>query len=127
MNRIPIHLLWLIVTGLFLPLPDLRAENWQVVWKDDMQTLRVDRDSIQVNGAEVEYWYADEVDAIVDWMEHRFHAVSDCAHHQLRLIEVFDPATGQTNPVKESGWKDMPYRSDDPVAVMHYEICRDYV
>ncbi len=107
-------------------LPRGWAENWQVVWKDDTQTLKVDRDSIRANGSQVEYWYSDEVDAIVDIMEHRFHAVSDCTYHQLRLIEVYDPVAGQTNPVKDSEWKEKPYNSDDPVTVMHYEVCRDY-
>jgi len=59
-------------------------------------------------------------------MEHRFHAASDCADHRLRLMEVFDPATGQTSPVKDPGWKEKPYNPDDPVTVMHYEVCRDY-
>ena len=109
-----------------MPLPPLWAEDWQVMWKDDMQELRLNKDSVRVNGGEVEYWYSDTVDAIVDWMEHRFRVVSDCTNHKLRVIEVFDPATGQTNPAKESEWKDMPYQPDDPVTVMHYEVCRDY-
>ena len=122
----PTKLLSLLFAALVVFLPRVWAEDWQVVWKDDMQTLKVDRDSVRVSGTEIEYWYSDEVDAIVDIMEHRFHAVSDCNHNQLRLIEVYDPETDQTNPVKESVWKGMPYNPDDPVAVMHYEVCRDY-
>ena len=102
------------------------AEDWEVVWKDDMQTLKVDRDSIRVNGTEVEYWYSDEVDALVDIMEHRFYAISDCAANQMRLTQVYDPESGQTTPVKDSEWKEKPYNSKDPVTVMHYEVCRDY-
>ena len=120
------QLLLLAIAGCFTVLPEVRAEDWQVVWKDDMQKIQVDRDSIQVNGAQVEYWYSDTVDAIVDQMEHRFHAVSDCANQKFRLIEVYEPPSGQTHAVKESGWKDMPYNPNDPVTVMHYEVCRDF-
>ena len=107
-------------------LPKGWAEDWKVVWKDDMQTLKVDRDSVRVSGSQVEYWYSDEVDAIVDWSEFRYHAISDCVNHQMKLTEVHDPASGQTNPVKDSEWKDKSYNPDDPVTVMHYEVCRDY-
>ena len=62
----------------------------------------------------------------MDIMEHRFYAISDCVSNQMRLVQVYDPATGQTNPVKESEWRDMPYNPEDPVTVMHYEVCRDY-
>ena len=119
-------LLFPLFGGLLVFLPPVRAEDWQVVWKDDMQTLKIDRDSIRVNGTQVEYWYSDEVDAIVDWMEYRYYAVSDCASHQMKLIQVYDPASGQTKPVKDSGWKDRSYNPDDPMTVMHYEVCRDY-
>lgn len=107
-------------------LPEARAEDWRTVWKDDMQELRVDRDSVQVNGTQVEYWYSDTVDAIVDLMEHRYYVVSDCASNQMKHSQVYDPLSGQTNPVQDSEWKDRSYNPDDPVAVMHYEICRDY-
>lgn len=115
-----------VLTGLLVVFTEARAEDWRTVWKDDMQELRVDRGSVRVNGSEIEYWYSDTVDAIVDWMEHRYYAVSDCANHQMRLVEVYDRASGETHPVQESGWKDMPYHPDDPVTVMHYEVCRDY-
>ncbi len=118
--------LFLLITCLIVFLPEGRAEDWKVAWKDDMQELRVDRDSVQKNGSQVEYWYSDTVDAIVDIMEHRYHAVSDCANHQMKLIEVYDPASGQTNPVKNSEWQAKPYNPDDPVTVMHDEVCRDY-
>ena len=114
------------LAGLLVFSTQARAEDWKVVWKDDMQELRVDRDSIQVSGAQVEYWYSDTVDALVDIMEHRFYAVSDCGNNQMRLVQVYEPASGQTNPVKESEWKTLPYNPDDPVTVMHYEVCRDY-
>jgi len=120
------QLLLLPLVGLFVFLSQARAENWKVVWKDDMQELRVDRDSVQVNGPQVEYWYSDTVDALVDIMEHRFYAVSDCAANQMRLTQVYDPETGQTNPVQNSEWKEMPYNPDDPVTVMHYDVCLDY-
>ncbi len=110
----------------FVFLPRGWAEDWQVVWKDDMQTLKVDRESVRVNGSQVEYWYSDTVDAIVDSSEFRYHPFSDCASHQMRLTEVYDPASGQTNPVKDSGWKEKPYDSHDSVTVMQDEICRDY-
>lgn len=118
--------LFLCFAGFFMFLHPGWAEDWKVVWKDDMQTLKVDRDSVQVNSSQVEYWYSDEIDALVDWMEHRFHAVSDCAANQMRLIQIYDPASGETNPVKDSEWQEKPYNPDDPVTVMHYEICRDY-
>lgn len=116
----------LLFTILFLFSPRGWAEDWQVVWKDDTQTLKVDRDSVQVNGSQVEYWYSDEVDAIVDIMEHRYYAVSDCTTNQMRLTQGYDPESGQTIPVKDSEWKEKPYDPDDPVTVMHYEVCRDY-
>lgn len=105
---------------------EARAEDWKVVWKDDMQELRVDRDSVRVSGTQVEYWYSDTVDALVDIMEHRFYAISDCTNHQMKLIQVYDPASGQTHAVQDSEWKSKPYNPDDPVTVMHYEVCRDY-
>lgn len=110
----------------FTALPPLGAEDWRVVWKDDMQQLRVDRDSVRVDGPQVEYWYSDEVDAIVDFMEHHYHAVSDCAANQIRRLEVYDPVSGETRPVKEQGWKPLAYDPGDAVTVMHYEMCRDY-
>lgn len=124
-HRIP-KLLFPILACALVLLPVARAEDWLVVWKDDMQELRVDRDSVQRNGSEVEYWYSDTVDAIVDIMEHRYHAISDCTNNQMRLIEVYDPDSGQTTPVKESEWQAKPYNPDDSVTVMHYEVCRDY-
>lgn len=124
-HRIP-KLLFPILAGALVLLPAARAEDWKVVWKDDMQTLKVDRDSIRVNGSQVEYWYSDTLDAIVDSSEFRYHALSDCASNQMRLTEVYDPSSGQTNPVKDSGWKEKPYDSHDSVTVMHYEVCRDY-
>lgn len=107
-------------------LPAAGAENWQVAWKDDTQTLKVDRDSVRVDGPQVEYWYSDTVDALVDLSEFRYRAVSDCVTNQMRLVEVHDPETGQTKPVQDSVWKDRSYNPDDPLAVMHHEICRDY-
>jgi hypothetical protein len=59
-------------------------------------------------------------------MEHRYHVVSDCENHQMKHIEVYDLTSGATHPVKESEWKSLPYNPDDPVTVMHYEVCRDY-
>ena len=118
--------LFFLLTGLSIFLPSAKAENWQVAWKDDTQELRLDRDSIRVNGTQVEYWYSDTVDALVDIMEHRYYAISDCENHQMRLTHVYDPASGQTNPVKDSEWQAMPYNPDDSVTVMHYEVCRDY-
>jgi hypothetical protein len=123
--KIKIFLLSAVVT-VFSFLTSVWAENWKVVWKDSTQELKVDRDSVRINGSQVEYWYSDTVDALVDLMEHRYYAVSDCASHQMKLVEVYDPASGQTNPVKESEWKDRPYNPDDPVTVMHYEVCLDY-
>ncbi len=119
-------ILILLLVGLLVFLPEGRAENWKVVWKDDMQELRVDRDSVRIDGAEVDYWYSDSVDAIVDFMEHHYHVVSDCATNRMRHLEVYDPASGRTNTVQDAGWKDMPYNPRDSVTVMHYEICRDY-
>lgn len=119
-------LLWLLV-GFLVFLPEAWAENWKVVWKDSVQELRLDQDSIQVNGAVVEYWYSDQVDALVDWMEHRYHVLSDCQSNQMKHLEVYEPPSGPVKPVEVSEWKDIPYESNDPVAVMHYEICSDYV
>lgn len=116
-------LLLLLFAGLLIFPPQGKGEEWEVVWKDATQTLRVDRDSVRVDGSEVEYWYKDEVDAVVDWMEHRYHAVSDCAGHRIRRIEVFDPESGQTRSVTDPEWKDVPYEPDDAVSVMHDEVC----
>ena len=110
----------------FLFPPPLWAADWQVVWKDDMQELRIDRDSVRVNGAEVEYWYSDEVDAVVDIMEQHYRAVSDCQNNQIRLLEVYDTDSGETKPVQEQGWRPLPYDPKDAVTVMHYGVCRDY-
>lgn len=116
----------LLLISFLVFLPEGWAENWKVVWKDDTQELRVNRDSVRVDGAEVEYWYSDSVDAIVDFMEHHYHAVSDCTANRMRHLEVYDPASRQTTTVQDTGWKDMPYNPSDPVTVMHYEVCLDY-
>ncbi len=116
----------LLLISFLVFLPEGWAENWKVVWKDDTQELRVNRDSVRVDGAEVEYWYSDSVDAIVDFMEHHYHAVSDCIANRMRHLEVYDPASRQTTTVQDTGWKDMPYNPSDPVTVMHYEVCLDY-
>ena len=120
-------LLALILSSCLVILPRLWAEDWKVVWKDGMQELRIDRDSVQVNGAEVDYWYADEVDAIVDWMEHRYHVISDCRNNQMKVLEVYEPPSGPVKLVEVPQWKVVSYESNNPVAVMQDEICRDYV
>ena len=102
------------------------AQDWEVVWKDDMQELRLDRDSVKVNGSEVEYWYSDEVDAFLDIMEHHSHVVSDCANHRIRLLEIYDPDSGQTRSVPDPRWRELPYDPKDAVTVMHYGVCRNY-
>lgn len=115
----------LLVAGLVGWVAPGWAEEWRVVWKDEMQQIRVDRDSMRVEGGEVEYWYSDEMDAIVDWMEHRLHAISDCANHRMRRLAVYDPSTGVTTPIKESGWEEMPSLPNDPMSVLHDEVCRE--
>jgi hypothetical protein len=120
------RILTLAVMGLFLVSTGVQAEDWQVVWKDSTQTIRLDRDSVRVNGQTVEYWYSDEVDAIVDFMEHHYHVVSDCTANQIRHLEVYDPVSGETRPVQDQGWRELPYDPQDAVTVMHYEMCRDY-
>jgi hypothetical protein len=115
-----------LLVGLLVFLPQVRAEDWEVVWKDSTQTLRVDRDSVRVDGGMVEYWYSDEVDALVDFMEHRYQVVSDCRGNRMRYIQVYDPASGESKLVVDPEWKDVAYAPDDPVAVMHYEVCGDY-
>lgn len=117
-------LVWLFAWPLFSP--KSWAEDWQVVWKDDMQRLSVDRDSVRVDGAQIEYRYRDEVDAIVDRMEHHYRVVSDCVANRMRWLEIYDPDSGRTSAVKDAGWKDMSHDPDDPVTVMHYEVCRDF-
>ena len=120
------RLLAALLVAFLLSVPLLWAADWQVVWKDDMQELRVDRNSVQVNGSEVEYWYSDQVDAIVDIMEQHYHAFSDCTNHRIRLLEVYDPVSGQTKPVQNQGWRKLPYDSHDAVTVIHYGVCSDY-
>lgn len=119
-------LLLSLLAGFLMFLPEARAEDWKVVWKDDTQTLKVDRDSVRVEGAQVDYWYSDEVDAVVDVMEHHWHVVSDCAANQMRHLEVYDPVSGKTTASQDTGWKGKPYNPEDSVTVMHYEVCRDY-
>ena len=114
-----------VLVGTLLPPPQAWSEDWQVAWKDSMTTLRVDKDSIRVKGQTVEYWYSEETDALVDWAEYRYDAVSDCENNRLRLIRMYDPSTGQTKEL-ESEWRDMSYDSQDPVKVMHEEVCRSY-
>lgn len=114
------------LAGFCVVTPQARAENWEVVWKDSAQTLRIDRDSVRTDGETVEYWYSDEVDALVDFMEHRCQAVSDRRNNRMRIVQVLDPATGETWPAKESEWKEMPYDPDNPLWVMHDQVCRDY-
>jgi hypothetical protein len=114
------------LAGGFLIPPLVEAEDWQVVWKDSMQQIRVDRDSVRVDGQQVEYWYSDEVDALVDRMEHRYRVVSDCENNRMRHLEVYDPMTGETRPVQDSEWKEMSYDPDDPIKVMHHEVCDSY-
>lgn len=118
----------LVVLPAFLP--RARAEDWQVVWKDSVATLRVDRDSVHADGPQVEYWYSDETDALVDWMEYRYHVVSDCENRRMRILEAYETTSGEYRrvgeQVGESGWREVPYDSGDPVAVMHDEVCSDY-
>ena len=38
---------------------------------------------------------------------------------------MYDPSTGQTKELV-SEWKEMSYNPDDPVTVMHEEVCRSY-
>jgi hypothetical protein len=89
-----------------------------------MREVRVDRDSVRSVGKMLEYWYSDEEDAIVDWMEHRYYVVSDCEGNRMRHVTVYDPATGESKAVANSEWADMTYDPEDPIKLMHYEVCR---